>query len=145
MTRLIPLLALGVTAMVLPQLAAAQSVTLDPGLYDYSHVVSMGGNDLPADESEYCVIDGENSKTLGELIDSLAQGGDCSISNVNMTESTGRADMACTNTEMGMDITGTLEAEYGSDWYDVDTTAQIGPMQVSIRTEVRRRGECPAN
>ncbi len=145
MTRFLPVLGLSLTALALPQLAAAQTVTLAPGLYDYAHVVSIGGMALPADESEYCIAEGDNSKTLDELVASLAGDGECTVSNVNMTGSTGRADLSCTDTDLGMDISGTLTADYGPDFYNVDTRASLGPMQVLVRTEVRRRGECPAN
>ncbi|MEP4052871.1 MAG: DUF3617 family protein [Litorimonas sp.] len=145
MSRLITLLSFGVGVAAMPQIAVANSVTLDPGLYDYSHVVMMGGRALPADEYEYCVEEGQNSKTLDELVASLAGDGECTVSNVNMTSSTGRADVACTDTELGMDISGTLEAEYTSSSYDVDTRADIGPIQLLVKTKVRRRGECPVD
>lgn len=145
MTRLFSLLSIGLTATLLPQFAAANSVTLDPGLYDLSHVVMMAGRALPADEYEYCVEDGDNSRTLEELLDSLAGDGECRVSNVNMTDSKGRADVTCTGTDLGVDISGTLEAQYGSDFYDIDTRAGLGPIQIHVKTKVRRRGKCPAN
>lgn len=145
MTRLSLLLPLGFAALALPQMASANSVTLDPGLYDYSHTISMGGRALPADEYEYCVQEGKNTKTLDELVASLAGDGECTVSNVNMTSSTGRADISCTDTDLGMDVDGTLNATYGADFYDVDTTANLGPIQVLVKTTVRRRGECPAD
>lgn len=145
MTRILSFLSFSLLASALPQIASAQSVTLDPGLYDYSHVVMVGGLAMPADEYEYCVEDGKNSKTIDELVASLAGDGECTVSNLNMTASTGSADVACTDTELGMDISGTLSAEYGSDFYDVDTRAALGPIQVLVKTKVRRRGECPAD
>ena len=148
MTRLISMLSLpislGLAAAAMPQIAAAQSVTLDPGLYDYSHVVTIMGRATPADSYEYCLVEGQNSKTLDELVAGLADGGQCTVSNVNMTASTGRADVTCTNTGLGMDVSGTLDATYTSSSYDVDTTAKIGPIgNIQVKTKVRRRGECP--
>lgn len=144
MTRLICLLSFGLAAAALPQLAAAQSVTLEPGLYDFSHVVTMMGTAAPADTYEYCVVEGENSKTLDELIEGLSDGGQCSVSNVNMTASTGRADVTCTNTGLGMDVSGTLDAKYGPDFYDIDTKAKLGPIGgIRVTTKVKRRGMCP--
>ena len=144
MTRLICLVSFGFAAAALPQLAAAQSVTLAPGLYDYSHVITMLGNETPADTYEYCVEDGENSKTLDELVAGLSDGGQCTVSNVNMTSTTGRADIVCTETGLGMDVSGTLEATYGPDFYDVYTTAKLGPIGgIKVKTKVRRRGDCP--
>lgn len=144
MRRFTSVLALSAAAFSLPCLANAQTVTLDPGLYDYSHVVSVGGQALPADAYEYCVREGRNSRTLDELVDSLAGDGECTVSNLNMTASTGRADLTCTDTDLG-NVSGTLEAEYGPDFYDVDARAKLGPLPVHVKTEVRRRGDCPAN
>lgn len=145
MTRLTYVLSLGLVAVLaMPQMAIAQSVSLEPGLYDYSHVVNLGGLQMPADEYEYCVVEGENSKTIEELVAGLAGEGQCTVSNVSMTASTGRADITCTETGLGMDISGTLEAVYGADFYNVDSRADIGPMgQVHVKTKVRRRGVCP--
>lgn len=41
LTRLISFLGFGIAAAALPQMAAAQSVTLDPGLYEVSEKVVM--------------------------------------------------------------------------------------------------------
>ncbi len=144
MTKFIPVLTLTVAASCLSSLAAAQSVTLDPGLYDYSHTLMIGGRGMPADKYEYCVREGQNSKTLDELVESLAGDGECTVSNVNMTSSTGRADILCTGTDLG-DVSGTMEAEYGADFYTVDTRADLGPLPVHVKTKVRRRGDCPAD
>lgn len=145
MSRIATIFAASAAAICFAPQLSAQSVTLDPGLYDYSHVVSMGGRALPADTYEYCVREGRNSRTLDELVASLAGDGECTVSNVNMTGSTGRADLTCTDTDLGMDISGTLEAEYGSDFYDVISRAKMGPLPVRVDTKVRRRGDCPAN
>jgi len=145
MTRLIPVLTFGCAALSFPHIVSAQSVTLDPGLYDYSHVVVIGGGAMPADEYEYCVKEGKNSKTLDELVASLAGDGECTVSNVNMTASTGRADVTCTGTDFGLNISGTMEAEYGSNFYTVDTRADLGPLEVLVKTNVRRRSDCPAD
>ena len=145
MNRLIYALTLGLTAVSMSQFAAAQSVTLEPGLYDYSNIFSTGDLVLATDESEYCIKDGENSKTLDELVASLAGDGNCTVSNVSMTDSTGRANLVCTGTDLGVDIAGTLDAKFGSDFYDVDTRAKLGPLDVLVKTKVRRRGDCPAD
>jgi hypothetical protein len=104
----------------------------------------IGGRGMPADKYEYCVREGQNSKTLDELVESLAGDGECTVSNVNMTSSTGRADIVCTGTDLG-DVSGTMEAEYGADFYTVDTRADLGPLSVHVKTKVRRRGDCPAD
>jgi len=145
MSKFILTLGFGIAASIWPTLAQAQTVSLKPGLYDYSHVFNLGGQDVSADEYEYCLREGENSKTLDELVESLSSGGECKLSNVSMTRSTGRADIACTDTGLGMDIRGTIEAEFGSDFYDVNAFAAFGPLQLVVKSKVRRRGECPVN
>lgn len=144
MTRFICVVSLGLAAMAMPQIASAQSVTLDPGLYDYAHVVMLGEHEMLRDEHEHCIVDGENSKTLDELVASLTGDGQCTASNVSMTASTARADIICTDTGLGKDLTGTLEAEYGTDFYSIDSHAALGPMgQVRVNTKARRSGACP--
>lgn len=146
MTRLLPILAFGVTAFVLPPLAAAQSVTLDPGLYDVSTNFILGGSEISADESEYCVLAGENTKTFEELEAEIAGSADCTFSNISMTGAIGHADFVCLDTEMGFDVSGKMEATYGPDFFNVDTTAAIPIMgEILARTKIRRRGECPLN
>ena len=145
MTRLISLLGIAFAAGALPHSALAQNVTLDPGLYDYSHVLNLGGQDMAADEFQYCIRDGENSRTLDELVESLSNGGQCKLSNISMTNSTGRADISCTDTGLGLDVQGVLDAKFGPDFYDVDAIAALGPIQITFKSKIQRRGECPAD
>lgn len=144
MTRMIYCLGFGLAAVALPHMVSAQSVTLDPGFYDYSHTFILGGREISSDQNEYCLREGENSRTLDELVASLSESGECSISNVSMTSSTGSADVVCTDTGLGMDISGRLEAEFGSDFYNVDTRAALGQfIPIHVKTKIRRRGACP--
>lgn len=144
MNRMLNLLGISIAVCVLPQMANAQTLTLDPGLYDYSHSFTVAGGELPGQSYEYCLREGENSKTLDELVATLSDGAECSVTNVSMTSTTGRADVSCSDTGLGMDISGRIDAKFGPDFYDVDTQAKLGqfiPMQV--KTKVRRRGACP--
>lgn len=143
MTRFISLLSLSLIALALPQIAAAQSVTLDPGLYDTSVSFIAGGALMTSDESEYCVKDGENSKTFDELVAEVSGEGQCTISNVSMTRSTGTADFACTETSIGFDVAGSMEANFGPDFYNLDARSEVPFMgEILVKTKIRRRGEC---
>jgi hypothetical protein len=44
-----------------------------------------------------------------------------------------------------LDIRGTFDANFGADFYDVDTAAALGPLNLNIKSKVRRGGECPVN
>ena len=145
MTKMIYLLGTALALCSLPCSAMAQSVTLDPGLYDYAHVLNLGGRDMAADEFQYCVREGENSRSLDELVESLSNGGQCKLSNIYMTNSTGRADVTCTNTGLGLDIQGVLDARFGPDFYNVDAVAAVGPIQITLKSKILRRGDCPAD
>ena len=104
----------------------------------------MAGGELPGQSYEYCLREGENSKTLDELVATLSDGAECSVTNVSMTSTTGRADVSCSDTGLGMDISGRIEAKFGPDFYDVDTQAKLGQfIPIQVKTKVRRRGACP--
>lgn len=128
----------------MPLAANAQSVTLEPGLYTYSNIISLSGRELSADRGEYCVREGQNSKSLDELVSSLSGGGECTLENVSMGQTRGQADLTCTKTQLGMDMSGTLQAEFGPDFYKVNTNAVLGRfLPVQAKTDIRRKSACP--
>ena len=145
MIRLTYLLGITFAASVTPNSAVAQSVSLDPGFYDYSHVIDSSGLQIAAEDAQYCVREGENSRSIDELIEGLSGAGDCELNNVSLTNSTGRADINCTDTDLGLDIQGTVEAEFGSNFFDVGVVASLGPIPIGINANARRRGECPVD
>ena len=143
MRNFLYLLGFSLAASAIPNTASAQTVSLDPGLYNYSHVLNVGGQDMGAEDLKYCVREGENTKSLDELVERLSDGGQCKLTNVSMTNSAGSADIICTETDLGFDINGKLDARFGSDFYDVDTTTALGPLKVILKSKVRRAGDCP--
>ena len=145
MRNFLYLLSFSLVASAIPNAASAQTVSLDPGLYEYSHVLNVGGQDMGAEDLKYCVREGENTKSLDELVERLSGGGQCKLTNVSMTNSTGSADIICTETDLGFDINGKLDAKFGSDFYDVDTTTALGPLKVILKSKVRRAGDCPVS
>ena len=99
---------------------------------------------MPPEIYQYCVRPNENSRELHELVEVMSRG-ECELSNISMTRSTSRADISCTDTGLGLDIRGTFDANFGADFYDVDTAAALGPLNLNIKSKVRRGGECPVN
>jgi len=145
MTRKKCLLGLSFVALFLPQTVFAQNVTLDPGLYSYTNIINIAGSDMPDDKGEYCVKAGESSRTLDEILESLAGGAKCTLSNVSMTATNGQANLYCRDTSLGMDISGVLKAEFSSISYDVDTNGIIGGfLPLRTQTKIRRIGACRA-
>jgi len=133
MTRKKCLLGLSFVALVLPQTVFAQSVTLDPGLYSYTNTINIAGSDMPDDKGEYCVKAGESSRTLDEILESLAGG------------AKGQANLYCRDTSLGMDISGVLKAEFSSISYDVNTNGIIGGfLPLQTQTKIRLIGTCRA-
>lgn len=136
----------GLLPFALPQLAAAQTVTLDPGLYDFTTDISIMGHHVKTETYEYCFYQGKNSKTFDEIASDVAGGGHCTLSNSILTASTGSTDVQCTDPDLGLKIKGRLEATYGSDYYNVKGTANIGGFQdITTDTKVKRRSDCPAD
>lgn len=73
MTRLISFLGFGIAAAALPQMAAAQSVTLDPGLYEVSEKVVMTFRPEKNKVEDVCISAGQNIKTLEGLIEAFTK------------------------------------------------------------------------
>jgi len=144
--KLLHIIAIGGAMLALPLISAAQSqtVTVDPGLYDFTHVMRVNGQTASNDDYEYCITEGRNSKTIDEIVADIVEGGQCTARNVVVTQSTGRADVSCIDPDFGLQINGRMEADYGSDFYNVNTTASINGMPVTVKTTVKRRGACPA-
>ena len=147
MMRLISLLSLGIAAAALPQMAAAQSATLQPGLYDVSKKVVMTGGRVTTDKvTEDCIRAGDNVKTLdGLLLDFTKRKNECTLGNVQETGSTLRANFTCKPLPSGGKVGGTIEAEYGADRLNYVIDSKFGPIaSVTVTKGFRRTGECLA-
>jgi hypothetical protein len=120
-------------------------VEIDPGLYQYNHVVKIGPQVLHTDDYQYCIFEDNNSRTLSELLDSLSGEGECTVSNVSFGGGKGSADVSCDNTELGFPVTGTLTANYTRTQYDVTAVAQspMGGPQITVLSDVKRLKACP--
>lgn len=152
MTRLKYLtpLAAGLVAASLPFMAAAQDTsqtfTVTPGLYEMSTSVIMSGQSMIEDVSQDCVREGENSKTLDELVEEVSTAGNCTLSNIAATQSTASADFICKPEGLPFEATGTMEIEHGPEFLDMvadGTMGFLGPVQ--FKTDARRIGECPVD
>ena len=155
MTRVkyLKLATIGLAAMSLPYMAQAQNaaedqarqqaITIAPGLYEINNQVTMSGFPMPAEAAQECIREGENSKTLDEIAASIGDG-QCALSNVAMTQSTGRADFLCTPEGLGFEVNGTVEAEFGVDFLNLTGNGTLGPMgPASVKIEMTRIGDCP--
>ena len=146
MMRLIYVLSLGFAAAALPQIAAAQSATLEPGLYDRSRGGSLAGNTLERQETEICIREGENDKILeGLILGGNDDDVECRASNVEWTASTVRTDFICEPDHSGFVVSGTMDAKYGADFLNSTMDGKLnGSVEIKTDFKMRRRGECPA-
>lgn len=149
MTRRISLFSLGLAtclAAALPQIAAAQSATLDPGLYDIKAVVTLGGDVFADVEAQECVREGENDKTLDDMLTGINEKKHCPVSNAVWTDDSVRADYVCESVNGAPGITGTIEASFGPDFLTVNTVGNMAPVgKMTANTEIKRTGDCPAD
>ena len=142
--RMIYVLSLVFTAASLPQIAAAQSATLEPGLYDRSRGGSLAGNTLERQETEVCVREGENDKILEDLILGGNDDVECPASNVEWTASTVRTDFICEPDHSGFVVSGTMDAKYGADFLNSTMNGKLnGSVEIKTDFEMRRNGDCP--
>jgi len=144
MMRMIYLLSLVFTAASLPQIAAAQSAKLDPGLYDIIADVTFAGQPFGGHETEICIRDDETNKTMEELLTDYSKDVVCPVNDAVWTASTVRAEYQCPPDRTGIAIDGTIEAEYGADFFNHTITGVLGPeMKMVAITKMNRKGDCP--
>lgn len=150
MTRRLPTLCFALAAASVPQIASAQSaeetsaqsVVLDPGLYDVSVVVTMGGNVLADVDVEDCIREGEGEgqRTLEDMISVFTDNEACPTSNSVWTASTVQADFKCGGS------TGTIKAEFGADFLKTKINQTLNPgVEMQAKADMRRKSECPAD
>jgi len=139
-------LSLGVAAASLPQSAAAQSATLDPGLYDVSAVVTLAGQLFAEHEAEECIRKGKNDKLSEILTPNINKFRPCTNTQTSWTASSFRAEFLCKDLKTGSQSTDRSEASFGTDFANLTSTGTVGPgMEIKAVTNMRRKGECPAN
>ena len=137
-------LMIGSAAMGVPQMAAAQTITFTPGLYEYSAILNVFGQTMSEDTSEYCIVEGDNSRTLEALVDDLSGNAQCTLSNVSLTDTTGQADFVCQPESLGLEVLGRMNAEYSAEHLDINLNGTIGGFApANVIATARRNGACP--
>lgn len=137
-------LSLGFAAVSFSQTAAAQSATLDPGLYEVSSKVVITGRVVEDEVEDKCILAGQNVKTLdGLVLEFTKRKDECQLRNAQGTGSTMRADFTCPPLSTGGKVGGTIEAEYGADWLNYTIDTRFGPIsRVTKTNNMRRKGGC---
>jgi len=134
-------------ALVLPLTASAQDieVQLEPGFYDITEETTLLGFSQGANNSQYCIEAGKNRWGLQGLFAQNNLDGKCTLSNVQMTSSSGSADTSCHIEEIGLTVTAKIEANYTPSSFDGVMTTNIPNMPASVtKVSANRSGECPA-
>lgn len=124
---------------------AEDKVELDPGLYAFKTVVSMGQQEMHQEEYEYCIYEGNNSRSFDELVNEISGEGDCELSNVSFGAGKGTATIMCPNTDLGFPLTGQMDGYYTRTTYGATTVAKspIGGPDITVKTTVNRLQDCP--
>lgn len=126
---------------------AEDKVEIDPGLYQYNHIVKIGPQQIHAEDYQYCIFEGDNSRTLSQLVEALVSEGSCDVSNISFGGGKASADVSCSNTGLGFPLSGNLSANYAATQYDVKAVAQspMGGPPITVTTDVKRIKACPAD
>lgn len=146
MKTFIATLSLGLAVSAAADANNSKKIELDPGLYAYNTSVHMAGQLVHTEDPyEYCLTAEDTHTTLGELTDKLVEGGDCSISNQQVSANSASADMSCFIEDFGMTVTGRIEGQYTSTSYEVTGSADLPFGKMVSKTTASRTGACPAD
>lgn len=125
---------------------AQQAFTIEPG--NYKTTMTMSASMMPkpmTNTTEHCVTAEEASKTPKDILDDMAQQGECSSS--NMTNGPGRMafDFQCTGGEMGS-MTGRYDLQYKDASYtftgNMNGNMQGMPIKMDMKGDAQRIGPC---
>ncbi len=124
---------------------AEDTVELEPGLYAFKTIVDIGQQTVHQEEYEYCIYEGNNSRSFVELIDEISGDGDCDVSNVRFGAGKGTASVMCPDTGLGFPIMGQMDGYYTSTTYGATTVAKspMGEADITVTTTVKRLVDCP--
>lgn len=124
---------------------AEDKVELEPGLYAFKTIVDIGQQNVHQEQYEYCIYEGNNSRTFDELADEISGEGDCDVSNVRFGAGKGTASVMCPDTDLGFPIMGELDGYYTSTTYGATTVAKspMGGPNITVTTTVKRLMDCP--
>jgi hypothetical protein len=95
---------------------AERIIEVEPGLWEYSHTLTIPGLTAPMDQAQTeCITPKEAKRSLSDLIGELSGGANCAISNLKDTLNTVEFDVSCTPDLQGITITshGHAEFKYG--------------------------------
>jgi len=139
-------IALAVMAAPLTASAQVNEIEIQPGLYDYTETTSLAGFPQGTDKFKYCIKDGENRWDLMGLFAQNDLDGKCTLSNVQMTSSSGSADTSCRIEEIGLTVTAKIDANFTKTSFDAVMTTNFPNMPASVsKITASRSGVCPAD
>jgi len=119
-------------------------VTIDPGLYTFSESLSNNGQIVfQEDPYEYCIPEERATVNLLDQLRELAEGNQCTYSNITSGPNAASADFTCTIKEIGYTIAGDLKGTFSSSRYEVTATvvSPLGKNKSVVSAE--RVGPCP--
>ena len=125
---------------------AEEKVEVNPGLYAYTTTVDVGPQNVVNDSYEYCIFEGNNSRSFDELMTDWLGDTNCDVTNSSFGGGKGSATVSCANTDLGVPINGTIEGYYSRTSYGGVTKAKspMGGMEITVKTTAKRMSDCPA-
>jgi hypothetical protein len=102
------------TLMAMPAIAAERIITVEPGLWEYSHNLTIPGLLAPFGQPQNeCISPEEAQRKLSELLSELAMGdAKCTVSDLKDTLNTVKFNIACRPELEGLKITSSGKAAF---------------------------------
>ena len=124
----------------------ADSFKIEPGKYKTVMTMKMSMMPKPmTNTSENCVTPEEATKGPEDIVKEMAQGGQCTASNVSSTKSNMMFNFQCTGGDMG-DVNGQYELSFADSFYTfkgkMSGTMQGVSMEMEMDGKAERIGDC---
>jgi len=136
-----------------PAAAADRIIQVEPGLWEYSHNLSIPGILAPPDKQQtHCIAPKDAKQNLSDLLRKLATGdAKCTVTDMTDTLNTVKFNLACRPELEGLKITSSGKAAFRYGRISIDGTVS-GMMQISkgepiflnAKGTARRIGRCPS-
>jgi uncharacterized protein DUF3617 len=114
MTQIKCLFCAAVATLLTTPAHAQRTIIVEPGLWEYSHTLSIPGLLDPSEQRQTrCISSKEARRDLSDLLDELASGdANCTVSKLKDTLNTVKFDLACKPKVGAMEVTANGQAAF---------------------------------
>lgn len=142
MRKLVSIAAVAAVSVNFAGAAYAASFSLQPGKYTMMGKMTMPmmPNGMPINNT-YCVTEEQTNMKAEDIAEQMAAGSDCTIADLNMTDTKMKFNFTCSGGEMGT-VTGDYDINFSRSAYTVVGNIGASGMSMQMQGQASRIGDC---